>query len=103
MNKMQKTSALGAMVLASMAAVSVPAHAQLFQAAELVAGYELAATEAACGGDKAKTDGAADKAKEGKCGEGKCGGDKAAAGTDKAKEGKCGGDKSKEASCGGSI
>lgn len=93
MNNMQKTSAVGAMVLLSLSAI--PAQAHLFSATELVAGYELSMAEATCGADKAKTDGAADKAKEGKCGEGKCGGDKAMATTDKATEGKCG-----EAKCG---
>ena len=93
MNNMQKTSAVGAMVLLSLSAI--PAQAHLFSATELVAGYELSMAEATCGADKAKTEGAADKAKEGKCGEGKCGGDKAMATTDKAAEGKCG-----EAKCG---
>jgi uncharacterized low-complexity protein len=78
-------TAVGVFVLGSMATVG-SAQATGFQATELAGGYQLAAMEAACGADKAKTD---DKAKEGKCGEGKCGGDKAKA-ADKAKEGKCG-------------
>lgn len=98
MNNLQKTSAVGAMVLLSLSAI--PAQAHLFSATELVAGYELSMAEATCGADKAKTEGAAGKTAEGKCGEGKCGegkcgGDKAMATTDKAAEGKCG-----EAKCG---
>ena len=78
-------TAVGVFVLGSMATVGA-ANATGFHATELTGGYQLAAMEASCGADKAKTD---DKAKEGKCGEGKCGADKAKA-ADKAQEGKCG-------------
>jgi uncharacterized low-complexity protein len=111
MNTTQRkvVSTVGAFVLGSLATVST-ANATGFQATELVAGYQLAAMEASCGADKAKTDDkakAADKAKEGKCGEGKCGGDKAADKekakdtTEKATEGKCGEGKCGEGKCGG--
>jgi uncharacterized low-complexity protein len=100
-------TAVGAFVLGSLATVGT-ANATGFQATELAGGYQLAAMEAACGADKAKSD---DKAKEGKCGEGKCGADKAKAAdkaetkdkatTEKAKEGKCGEGKCGEGKCGG--
>jgi uncharacterized low-complexity protein len=102
-------TAVGVFVLGSLSSVGV-AQANAFSATELSGGYQLAAAEAACGADKAKTTAdkakeakcgadkakaTADKAKEGKCGEGKCGADKAKAAADKAKEAKCGADKAK--------
>ena len=80
-------SALGAVVIGSLASVSLQAHANPFGLQTLDSGYMQDAAEGKCGegkcgGDKAK--------KEGKCGEGKCGGD-----TSK-KEGKCG-----DSKCGG--
>lgn len=116
------TTAVGVFVLGSLSSIG-SVQAIDFSATELSGGYQLAATEAACGADKSKTDdkskeakcgadkakATADKAKEGKCGEGKCGGDKATAAakdkakdtTEKAKEGKCGEGKCGEGKCGG--
>jgi uncharacterized low-complexity protein len=121
------TTAVGVFVLGSLSSMGT-AQAIDFSATELSGGYQLAATEASCGADKAKTDDkakeakcGADKAKataekategkcgEGKCGEGKCGADKATAAakdqakdtTEKAKEGKCGEGKCGEGKCGG--
>lgn len=116
------TAAVGVFVLGSLSSMA-SLQAMDFSATELIGGYQLAATEAACGADKSKTDdkakeakcgadkakATADKAKEGKCGEGKCGGDKAKAAatekakdtTEKAKEGKCGEGKCGEGKCGG--
>ena len=86
-------TAVGVFVLGSLSSVAT-AQAAGFNTTELAGGYQLAATEASCGAEKAKasTDkakeakcgadqakAAAEKAKEGKCGEGKCGGDKAKA------------------------
>ncbi len=108
---MKNKSTLNALVLASLATVTV-ASGTAFAAVPMGAGYEVAAMEAACGADKQKTD-TADKAKEAKCGEAKCGADNKAT-ADKAKEGKCGEgkcgadkksttDKAKEAKCGGAA
>ncbi len=86
-NMQQKmAAAMGTLLLSSLATVN--AAETSFQAVELAAGYQLSATEAACGADKKKTDDKetsdkttekAEKTTEAKCGEGKCG------------EGKCGG------------
>tara|TARA_R110000744_G_scaffold231306_4_gene349533 strand:- start:2422 stop:2727 length:306 start_codon:yes stop_codon:yes gene_type:complete len=89
-------TAIGAVVLGSLASMSFQANAAPFGMQTLESGYMQEAAEGKCGegkcgGDKAEKmtkEGkcGGDKAtKEGKCGEGKCGGDKAA------KEGKCGG------------
>ncbi len=69
--KSNKTTAVAvsALVLGSLASLSVTANANPFSAEQLNAGYQLASAEASCGADKAKD-------KEAKCGEGKCGGDK---------------------------
>lgn len=105
-NMQQKmAAAMGTLLLSSLATVN--AAETSFQAAELAAGYQLSATEAACGADKKNTDDkeTTDKAKEGKCGEGKCGADKAADKTaekaEKTTEGKCGEGKCGEGKCGG--
>ena len=85
MKQVKKTniaSALGAVVLGSLATVAIEVNANPFAVNTLDSGYMQEAAEGKCGGDKAS--------KEGKCGEGKCGGDKAS------KEGKCG-----EGKCGG--
>lgn len=107
--KQQKiAAAMGTLLLSSLA--TAQAADSSFQAVELAAGYQLSATEAACGADKKKTDDkdTADKAKEGKCGEGKCGADNMADKaadkadkTDKAQEAKCGEGKCGEGKCGG--
>ena len=60
-------TAVGAVVIGSLASVSLQANATPFGAQQLESGYMTFAAE-------------------GKCGEGKCGGDKAK----KSKEGKCG-------------
>lgn len=90
MKQVKKTtvaSALGAVVIGSLASTVAVADTNPFGMQSLESGYSQFAAEGKCGGDKAE--------KEGKCGEGKCGGDKAA------KEGKCGGDKAeKEGKCG---
>nr|WP_218355405.1 hypothetical protein [Alteromonas lipotrueiana] len=98
------SSALGAVVIGSLAGTPAVAETNPFGMQHLESGYMQVVSEGKCGGDKAK--------KEGKCGEGKCGEDKAAKagkdGKDKATkegkcgEGKCGGDKAaKEGKCGG--
>ena len=85
-------TALGAVVIGSLASVSVQANASPFAMSTLDSGYMQDAAEGKCGEGKCGGD---KKGKEGKCGEGKCGGDK------KGKEGKCGGDKKgKEGKCG---
>ena len=98
MKQVKKTSvasALGAVVIGSLASGLAVADANPFGMQSLESGYSQFAAEGKCGGDKA--------AKEGKCGEGKCGGDKAAK-EGKCGEGKCGGDKAakaeKEGKCG---
>ena len=83
-------TALGAVVIGSLASVSLQLNATTpFSINTLDSGYmEIAegkCGEGKCGGDKSEK-----KDAEGKCGEGKCGGDKAD------KEGKCG-----EGKCGG--
>ncbi len=100
MKQVKKTTiatTVGAVVIGSLASVSLSANATPFGVQTLDAGYMQDAAEGKCGegkcgGDKAK--------KEGKCGEGKCGGDKAKK-EGKCGEGKCGGDKAKkEGKCG---
>ncbi|MDP5031482.1 MAG: hypothetical protein NWQ54_08075 [Paraglaciecola sp.] len=95
MNQIKKTaiaSTIGAVVIGSLASVSLQANANPFEMQSLESGYMLSLAEGSCGGDKA----AKVKDKEGKCGEGKCGGDKAKAMAKDMKEGKCG-----EGKCGG--
>jgi len=77
-------TALGAVVIGSLASVSLQANASPFEMNTLESGYMLDAAEAKCGEGKCGGD---KKGKEGKCGEGKCGGDKKGK---KDKEGKCG-------------
>lgn len=77
---------IGAAVVASALSAPVAQAAENpFAAADLTAGYQLAADHA-----------------EGKCGEGKCGEDKKAEGScgEKGAEGKCGEDKKGEGKCG---
>jgi uncharacterized low-complexity protein len=109
MKQLKKTaiaSTIGAVVIGSLASVSLQANANPFELQSLESGYMLTLAEGSCGGEKstdakdkeAKCGGDKAKAmakdmKEGKCGEGKCGGDKAKGMT----EGKCGGDKAKDA------
>ena len=83
-------TALGAVVIGSLASVSVQANAASpFGAQQLESGYMTLVQEGKCGEGKC---GAEKKAmKEGKCGEGKCGGDKKAKKEGKCGEGKCGG------------
>jgi uncharacterized low-complexity protein len=110
MMKSNKTTAVAvsALVLGSLATVSLSANANPFSAETLNAGYQLASAEASCGADKTK-DATKDKEakcgedkakdKEAKCGEGKCGGDKKEAkDKEKTKEAKCG-----EGKCGGAV
>ena len=109
MQQIKKTAiatALGAVVIGSLASVSVQANTNPFSVHSLESGYMQSAEEGKCGGDKAEK--AAKSMKEGKCGEGKCGGDKAEKAAKSMKEGKCGGDKAekaaktmKEGKCGG--
>ncbi len=102
MKQIKKTTiatALGAVVIGSLACVSVQANTNPFSINSLESGYmQIAAEgkcgEGKCGGDKAEK--AAKTMKEGKCGEGKCGGDKAEKASKAKKEGKCG-----EGKCGG--
>jgi uncharacterized low-complexity protein len=102
MQQIKKTAiatALGAVVIGSLASISVQANTSPFSVQSLDSGYMLIAEEGKCGegkcgGDKAKK--AAKTMKEGKCGEGKCGGDKAEKAAKTMKEGKCG-----EGKCGG--
>ncbi|OGO74754.1 MAG: hypothetical protein A2203_14780 [Chromatiales bacterium RIFOXYA1_FULL_46_5] len=104
--KSNKTTAVAvsALVLGSLATLSLSVNANPFSAEQLNAGYQLASAEASCGADKAKDKEAKcgeDKAKdkEAKCGEGKCGGDKKdAKDKEKTKEAKCG-----EGKCGGAV
>ena len=86
-------SALGAVVIGSLASVNVQANTNPFSVHSLESGYMLSAAEGKCGegkcgGDKAEK--ASKSMKEGKCGEGKCGGDKAEKAAKTIKEGKCG-------------
>jgi uncharacterized low-complexity protein len=104
MQQIKKTAiatALGAVVIGSLASISVQANTNPFSIHSLESGYMQSAAEGKCGGDKAEK--AAKTMKEGKCGEGKCGGDKAekaakAMKEGKCGEGKCGGDKAEKAS-----
>ena len=100
MKQVKKSSiatALGAVVIGSLATVSVQASASPFGAQQLEAGYMTLAQEGKCGEGKCGGD-KEDKSSEGKCGEGKCGGDKAAKAIEgKCGEGKCGGDKAAKA------
>ena len=98
MPQIKKTAiatALGAVVIGSLASISVQANTSPFSVHSLESGYMLSAEEGKCGGDK--TEKAAKTMKEGKCGEGKCGGDKAEKAAKAMKEGKCGGDKAEKA------
>ena len=80
MQQIKKTSiatALGAVVIGSLASVSVQANTNPFTVQSLESGFmqsvdEGKCGEGKCGGDKAEK--AAKTMKEGKCGEGKCGG-----------------------------
>jgi uncharacterized low-complexity protein len=80
MKQIKKTTiatALGAVVIGSLACVSVQANTNPFSINSLESGYmQIAAEgkcgEGKCGGDKAEKVSKAKK--EGKCGEGKCGG-----------------------------
>ncbi|HWU82140.1 MAG TPA: hypothetical protein VN063_01520 [Methylophilaceae bacterium] len=87
MKASKKTLAVvvGSAFVASIAATSVNAATNPFQAKTLSAGYMLA-------------DGS-DKMKDGKCGTGKCGAEKKKMMEEKAKEGSCSADKAKEGSC----
>ena len=114
MQHIKKTAiatALGAVVIGSLASISVQANTNPFSVHSLESGYMQSAPEGSCGGDKAeksaktmsegkcggdKAEKAAKTMKEGKCGEGKCGGDKAEKAAKTMKEGKCG-----EGKCGG--
>ena len=81
MQQIKKTAiatALGAVVIGSLASISVQANTSPFSVQSLDSGYMLIA-------------------EEGKCGEGKCGGDKAEKAAKTMKEGKCGGDKAEKA------
>lgn len=105
MKNMQQSmaAAMGTLLLSSIATANAAEIS--FQAVELTAGYQLSATEAACGADKKKTDDqqTSDKAKEGKCGADKAA-DKTAEKAEKAEkttEGKCGEGKCGEGKCGG--
>lgn len=98
MKQIKKSSvatALGAVVIGSLASTVAVADVNPFGMQALESGYSQFAAEGKCGegkcgGDKAE--------KEGKCGEGKCGEDKGKEG--KCGEGKCGEDKGKEGKCG---
>merc|ERR1712225_1323 len=101
MKQIKKSSvatALGAVVIGSLASTVAMAEVNPFSMQSLESGYSQFAAEGKCGEGKCGGDKAAKsadgKAVEGKCGEGKCGGDKAAKATEgKCGEGKCGGDK----------
>jgi uncharacterized low-complexity protein len=100
MQQVKKTAiatALGAVVIGSLASINVQANTNPFSVNSLESGYMQVAPEGKCGGDKAEK--AVKTMKEGKCGEGKCGGDKmkkAEKAVKTMKEGKCG-----EGKCGG--
>ena len=92
MKELKKTaiaSTIGAVVIGSLASVSLQANANPFELQSLESGYMLTLAEGSCGGSKS-TD-TKDK-------EAKCGGDKAEAMAKDMKEGKCGGDKAKDMS-----
>ena len=102
MKQIKKSSvatALGAVVIGSLASTVAVADVNPFGMQALESGYSQFAAEGKCGegkcgGDKAEKEGkcgGSKKAdKEGKCGEGKCGGDKKAGKEGKCGEGKCG-------------
>ena len=102
MKQIKKSSvatALGAVVIGSLASTVAVADVNPFGMQALESGYSQFAAEGKCGegkcgGDKAEKEGkcGGDKKaeKEGKCGEGKCGGDKKAGKEGKCGEGKCG-------------
>jgi uncharacterized low-complexity protein len=102
MQQIKKTAiatALGAVVIGSLASISVQANTNPFSVHSLESGYMQSATEGKCGEGKCggdKTEKVAKTMKEGKCGEGKCGGDKSEKAAKTMKEGKCG-----EGKCGG--
>lgn len=123
--KSSVATALGAVVIGSLASTAAMANTNPFAMQALESGYSQFAAdthggakdkEGKCGGDKAaKAEGKCGEGKcggdkavkaEGKCGEGKCGGDKAVKAEGKCGEGKCGGDKAakadktKEGKCG---
>merc|ERR1712137_883663 len=86
MKQIKKSSvatALGAVVIGSLASTVAVADENPFGMQAPESGYSQFAAEGKCGEGKCGGDKKAEK--EGKCGEGKCGGDKKAA-----KEGKCG-------------
>ena len=99
MKQIKKSSvatALGAVVIGSLASTVAVAEINPFGMQSLESGYSQFAAEGKCGEGKCGGD---KSAKEGKCGEGKCGGDKSAK-EGKCGEGKCGGDKkAKEGKC----
>ena len=103
MKQIKKSSvatALGAVVIGSLASTVAVADVNPFGMQALESGYSQFAPEGKCGEGKCGGDKKAEK--EGKCGEGKCGGDKKAEKEGKCGEGKCGGDKKaeKEGKCG---
>ena len=83
MKQIKKSSvatALGAVVIGSLASTVAMAEVNPFSMQSLESGYSQFAAEGKCGegkcgGDKAASmaEGKMEKAKEGKCGEGKCG------------------------------
>jgi len=89
MKQIKKTTiaaSIGAVVIGSLATISMQANANPFGMQSLETGYMLSVAEGSCGGDKAKDE--TKETKEGKCGEGKCGGDKAKDAAKTMKEGK---------------
>ena len=82
MKQIKKTTiatAIGTIVIGSLASVSVQANTNPFGLQSLESGYMQVAEEGKCGegkcgGDKAKEKAKDKMKKEGKCGEGKCGG-----------------------------
>ncbi|MCH2258914.1 MAG: hypothetical protein MK088_20010, partial [Alteromonas sp.] len=91
MKQIKKSSvatALGAVVIGSLASTVAVADVNPFGMQALESGYSQFAAEGKCGEGKCGGDKKADK--EGKCGEGKCGGDKKAGKEGKCGEGKCG-------------
>merc|ERR1712093_649503 len=96
MKQIKKSSvatALGAVVIGSLASTVAMAEVNPFSMQSLESGYSQFAAEGKCGEGKCGGDKAA-KSADGKAVEGKCGGDKAGKATEgKCGEGKCGGDK----------
>ena len=98
--KSSVASALGAVVIGSLASTVAVADVNPFGMQALESGYSQFAAEGKCGEGKCGGDKKAEKEgkcggdkkaeKEGKCGEGKCGGDKKAEKEGKCGEGKCG-------------